>query len=274
MSRNSKRRYRAPSCVADPARTRLGDAPAASRKRPSQNGASSSASGASAWSKASGRRGVQQPPPASGRGKQSTPRTSTTTPVTQVSARQRGSGSVQKASPSPSKDAVRSDAASNASHGRPSRSAIPPVSSRSVSPSPSESASGSAPVPPDAGGAAAGPHADTFAATVARYNELAAKGEDEDFGRAGLVPLAEEGPYYAIKVIRSTVAGFGGFEINTDAQVLKEDGTAFPNLFAAGECASGQFFATVYPCSGSMLSISTTYGRVAGKNAAALALAE
>ena len=123
-------------------------------------------------------------------------------------------------------------------------------------------------------GEAAGLDADTFAATVARYNELAAAGNDEDFGRAGLVPLAEEGPYYAIKVIRSTVAGFGGFEINTSSQVLKEDGTTFPNLFAAGECASGQFFATVYPCSGSMLSISTTYGRIAGQNAAALALAE
>jgi len=123
-------------------------------------------------------------------------------------------------------------------------------------------------------GEAVGLDAETFAATVARYNELGAKGEDEDFGRAGIAPLAEEGPYYAIKVIRSTVAGFGGFEINTDAQVLKEDKTAFPNLFAAGECASGQFFATVYPASGSMLSISTTYGRVAGQNAAALALAE
>ncbi len=123
-------------------------------------------------------------------------------------------------------------------------------------------------------GEAIGVDAETFAATVARYNELGAKGEDEDFGRAGIYPLSEEGPYYAIKVIRSTVAGFGGFEINTDAQVLKEDGTTFPNLFAAGECASGQFFATVYPASGSMLSISTTFGRVAGKNAAAAALAE
>ena len=123
-------------------------------------------------------------------------------------------------------------------------------------------------------GEAAGLDAETFAATVARYNELGAAGEDEDFGRAGIAPLAEEGPYYAIKVIRSTVAGFGGFEINTDAKVLKEDGSEFPNLFAAGECASGQFFATVYPCSGSMLSISTTSGRVAGQNAAATALAE
>ena len=121
-------------------------------------------------------------------------------------------------------------------------------------------------------GKAAGLDAETFAATVARYNELGAKGVDEDFGRAGIYPLSDQGPYYAIKVIRSTVAGFGGFEINTESQVLKTDGTPFPNLFAAGECASGQFFATVYPASGSMLSISTTFGRVAGENAAALVL--
>ena len=87
-----------------------------------------------------------------------------------------------------------------------------------------------------------------------------------------MVPVAEEGPYYAVKVIRSTVAGFGGFVINTSSEVLKEDGTTFPNLWAAGECASGQFFNKDYPCSGSMMSISTTYGRIAGQNAAALAL--
>ena len=123
-------------------------------------------------------------------------------------------------------------------------------------------------------GEALGFDAETFAATVARYNELGAAGEDADFGRAGIAPLSEEGPYYGIKVIRSTVAGFGGFEINTEAQVLKEDKSAFPNLFAAGECASGQFFARVYPASGSMLSISATYARVAGANAAALALGD
>ena len=123
-------------------------------------------------------------------------------------------------------------------------------------------------------GAAAGFDADTFATTVSRYQELAASGTDEDFGREGLIPLAEEGPYYAIKVIRSTVAGFGGFEVNTEAQVLKEGGEVFPNLFACGECASGQFFNRVYPCSGSMLSISTTYARIAGAGAAKVALGE
>ncbi len=116
---------------------------------------------------------------------------------------------------------------------------------------------------------AAGMPADAFKATVARYNELGAKGEDEDFGRAGIAPLAETGPYYAIKVCKATVAGFGGFVINTDAQVLSAEGEPIPGLYAAGECASGQFFDKEYPCSGSMLCISTTFGRIAGKNAAA-----
>lgn len=115
---------------------------------------------------------------------------------------------------------------------------------------------------------AAGMPVDTFKATVDRYNELGQAGVDEDFGREGITPLGSEGPYYAIKVVRATVAGFGGFEINTQSQVLSADGTPIPALYAAGECASGQFFDKEYPCSGSMLCISTTFGRIAGQNAA------
>lgn len=120
---------------------------------------------------------------------------------------------------------------------------------------------------------AAGMPVDTFMATVARYNELGAKGVDEDFGREGIAPLSDEGPYYAIKVVKATVAGFGGFEINTDSQVLDTEGKPIAGLYAAGECASGQFFDKEYPCSGSMLCISATFGRIAGRNAAAEAAA-
>ena len=119
--------------------------------------------------------------------------------------------------------------------------------------------------------AKAGLDAEVFAANVARYNELAMTGVDEDFGAAAMIPVAAEGPYYAIKVIRATVAGFGGFEINTGAQVISTEGATIPGLYAAGECASGQFFDLEYPCSGSMLCISTTFGRIAGQNAAAYA---
>ena len=117
---------------------------------------------------------------------------------------------------------------------------------------------------------AAGIPVGTFLATVRSYNSFAEAGSDPYFFRTGMAPIAAEGPYYAIKVVRATVAAFGGFEINESAQVLDTNGTPIPALYAAGECASGQFFDKEYPCSGSMLSISSTFGRIAGQNAAAL----
>ena len=117
---------------------------------------------------------------------------------------------------------------------------------------------------------AAGMPVGTFLATVRSYNSFAEAGSDPYFFRTDMAPIAAEGPYYAIKVVRATVAAFGGFEINESAQVLDTNGTPIPALYAAGECASGQFFDKEYPCSGSMLSISSTFGRIAGQNAAAL----
>ena len=116
---------------------------------------------------------------------------------------------------------------------------------------------------------AAGIPVNTFLATVKRYNSIAETGVDPYFRRQGVTPISEEGPYYAIKVVRATVAAFGGFEINEKAEVLDQQGNPISALYAAGECASGQFFDKEYPCSGSMLSISTTFGRIAGQNAAA-----
>ena len=120
---------------------------------------------------------------------------------------------------------------------------------------------------------AAGMDPAILAANVRTYNDYAAAGVDMQYGATSMVPLASEGPYYAIKVVRATVAGFGGFEINTSAEVQSTEGTSIPGLYAAGECASGQFFDQEYPCSGSMLCISTTFGRVAGQQAAAFAAA-
>lgn len=118
--------------------------------------------------------------------------------------------------------------------------------------------------------AAAGMDPARLTASVERYNSFAG-GTDADFGKAGIVALAEAGPYYAIKVRPVSIAGFGGFVINTDSEVLDEAGSVIPGLYAAGECASGQFFDREYPASGTMLNIATVFGRTAGKNAAAFA---
>ena len=53
--------------------------------------------------------------------------------------------------------------------------------------------------------------------------------------------------------------------------MLNEQGEAIPGLYAAGEIANSQFFYKEYPASGSSISISATFGRIAGEQAAALA---
>lgn len=46
-------------------------------------------------------------------------------------------------------------------------------------------------------------------------------------------------PYYAIKVSPGIHHTMGGLKINTNTEVLKEDGSAIPGLFAAGEVTGG-----------------------------------
>lgn len=88
---------------------------------------------------------------------------------------------------------------------------------------------------------------DTFVATVERYNELCAKGEDEDFGKDGyrLLPLNNP-PYYGCRQGASLLCTLDGLRINTQMQVLDTEGQPIEGLYAAGDC-SGGFFAHNYP---------------------------
>ena len=109
--------------------------------------------------------------------------------------------------------------------------------------------------------------------TVADYNTAVLFGSD---------PLGRATQHMRHRIIRPPFWGcyaglsihttMGGLAIDENARCLDRQGRPVSGLFAAGECASGQFFEKEYPCSGSMLSISTTYGRVAGQGAAAVAL--
>lgn len=84
--------------------------------------------------------------------------------------------------------------------------------------------------------------ADTFVATVERYNELAEKGHDEDFGKQSsrLKPLVTP-PYYAFARQATCLTPLCGLEVNGDMQVLDEEGNAIEGLYAAGN-NSGNFF--------------------------------
>ena len=105
-----------------------------------------------------------------------------------------------------------------------------------------------------------------LAATMAAYNEAAARGEDPAFGKDPefLVPLTE-GPFGAIdlRVAATIYAGFplGGVTVDESARVLRTDGTAVAGLFAVGRVASS--LARARYCSGISLGEGTFFGRVA-----------
>jgi fumarate reductase flavoprotein subunit len=80
------------------------------------------------------------------------------------------------------------------------------------------------------------------------------------------------GPYYAVVVKTTTIGTMGGLKTDTKAQVLKNGSNSpIPGLYAAGEVANGGFYYIEYPASGSSNSLSITFGRAAGANAAAFA---
>lgn len=109
---------------------------------------------------------------------------------------------------------------------------------------------------------------DTFLKTVERYNELKGQ-EDVDFGKAAASMLGVgDGPYFALRIMPATIGTLGGIKIDTDMHVLRTDGTAIPNLYAAGACANGEFFYREYPASGTSIMMCFTTGRIAGTNAA------
>ena len=105
--------------------------------------------------------------------------------------------------------------------------------------------------------------------TVEKWNGYCKDGADPDFNyRAALNPI-EGGPYYILAYKPSVHYTMGGLHINTDAQVLDNDGALIPGLFAAGEQA-GHKMGTNRLGSCSITDV-FVFGRVAGANAAALA---
>lgn len=85
--------------------------------------------------------------------------------------------------------------------------------------------------------AAAGVNAENLAATVEKYNSFVEKGEDADFGRNAsyLTMKIGAGPYYLIEQKPRFATTMGGLVVNTNMQVLNQDGNAVSGLYAAGE---------------------------------------
>ena len=106
----------------------------------------------------------------------------------------------------------------------------------------------------------------TFANTMETWNGYVEAKNDPDFGRTSFANPLNNGPYYAIKVTAGVHHTMGGVTINSATEVLKEDGTVIPGLFAAGEVTGGVHGAN--RLGGTAVADFVVFGRIAGESAA------
>lgn len=115
--------------------------------------------------------------------------------------------------------------------------------------------------------------------TIEKMNRYAETGIDEDFHRGEAeydryyadpaikpnpcLATIDEGPFYAMRIEAGDFGTAGGLATNTDAQVLKEDGSVFAGLFAIGNCSAA--ILSTYPGPGATLGPAMTMGYQAAK---------
>ncbi|MFI0464075.1 3-ketosteroid-delta-1-dehydrogenase [Saccharopolyspora sp. 5N102] len=119
-------------------------------------------------------------------------------------------------------------------------------------------------------------------ASLRRFNELAAAGVDEDFGRGAsaydryygdptvapnpnLRPL--QGQLYAVRIVLSDLGTCGGLRADGHGRVLRSDRSPIDGLYAIGNTAANAF-GTTYPGAGATIGQGLVYGTVVARHAA------
>jgi len=108
----------------------------------------------------------------------------------------------------------------------------------------------------------------TLSETVDEYNGCCARNYDSVFGKDRVYLHSIEKPtFWAIKLGLSAFMTNGGIRINHKTEVLKEDRTVIPGLYAVG-CSAGGILGDTYEVSttGGSLSFACNTGRIAGES--------
>jgi succinate dehydrogenase/fumarate reductase flavoprotein subunit len=103
--------------------------------------------------------------------------------------------------------------------------------------------------------------------SVTRWNGFCAAGKDQDFGRSERLAPIETPPFYGQKMYPGGFNTLGGPRRNGKAQVLDTKKTPIPRLYSAG--ALGSIAGHIYCVVGHNWSELLSFGRIAGRNAAA-----
>lgn len=121
----------------------------------------------------------------------------------------------------------------------------------------------------------AGVDSEGLMATINAYNEAVITGEDKEFGRPASSMLPFEGDeYYIVKTCPYVMLTKGGPVMNTQAQTLTAQSEPIPGLYQCGELIGGANIGGSANIGGLANTICVVWGRIAGENAAAFALAQ
>ena len=115
---------------------------------------------------------------------------------------------------------------------------------------------------PEELGEAIGVDGAALAETLAAYAGYQAAGTDEEFGRESMEVPLDQPKYYAALCAPAIHHTMGGVKINTNCQVMNEEGNVIPGLFAAGEVTGGVHGAN--RLGGNAVTDIVVFGRIAG----------
>jgi 3-oxosteroid 1-dehydrogenase len=116
--------------------------------------------------------------------------------------------------------------------------------------------------------------------SVDRFNGFVAAGHDADFKRGeraydrwlgdkfspnASLGAIDKGPFYAVEVLPGDVGTYGGVVTDSDARVLREDGSAIKGLYATG-VSTASSMGRSYPGAGASVGPSFVWGYVAAKH--------
>jgi len=110
----------------------------------------------------------------------------------------------------------------------------------------------------------------TLAKTVADYNAACDSGVDTDMFKpaANLDLKIATAPFYAIKIVSSSIGTLGGVKINERTEAVGLDGEPIPGLYTIGNDAGGMY-GDAYDllASGGTIAFAVNSGRIAARNA-------